>query len=195
MFDTHEQVRYINTTIDNKIQSSQFDKRELSGLADYILTVVGGTEKKIPAIKTGNEFKAMVYNDAFDLSWYHRTRTVQIAPNLAVKSYGDNAYEYFIKVSNMSMIVFFNTENVSMNQDQLANAIALNMPINVQKSLLESGIEYVRFTTIGFDFDTLAIFRREMDGMQYDLDNKIMMIEVKYKIECSFSKACINNNF
>jgi len=195
MIDISKQVAFINKCIDSSINNSDLNSRKLFGVADVILTIVDEKEKKIPAIRCGKEFEDVVYDDQYNLMAYHRQRTTQITLNAAVKSYGDSVNENLIKTSLNSMIVFMNMENVDATQEALANSILLSFPTFIPKVELDQGLDSVKFMIIGFDFDSIAIFRREYDGLQYDLKNCVSLIEVKYKIECSLNKSCINTCF
>ncbi len=195
MIDVSQQIDFINNCIDSSIKSDRLINRKLFGLADVIITTVDDKDKKVPAIRNGKEFEQMVYDDSYNLMAYHRARTTHITLNTAVKSYGDSVNDNLIKVSTNSMIVFMNMENVDATQEDLANSILLSFPSFVTKDKLINGVESIRFMVAGFDFDSIAIFRREYDGLPYDLNNSVSLVEVKYKIECCLTKGCINTCF
>ena len=194
MIDTNLQVDYLNSVINSKISAEKFPSKKIMGVAEFILTYEEDKAKKIPAVRTENDFLAAQYDDEFSFMSFHKIRTAQVLPNLKEKTYGnDDQNARLIRYTNLSMIVFLNTQSVKATQEQLANSIMSIFPDALPKEQLIPGVTSVNFGIIGFDYDTINIFRREYDGLEYDLKNDVVMLEVKYKIECSFNKKCINN--
>lgn len=194
MIDTNLQVGYINEILNSKISGEKYPSRKLMGVAEFILSYDDGKPKKLPAVRIEDEFEAAVFDDKYDIMCFHKIRTSQVIPNLKERSYGnDDANTNSNRITNLSMILFLNTRSVKSTQEQLANSITAIFPDVLPKANLIPGVAAVKFGIVGFDFETINIFRREYDGLEYDLKNQIVLIEVKYKIECTYSKACINN--
>lgn len=194
MIDTNSQVEYINEVLNSKISGEKFPSKKIMGVAEFILTYEEDKAKRLPAVRTENDFEAAQYDDEYDFMCFHKIRTSQVIPNLKEKAFGNaDLSANSTRLTNLSMIVFLNTESVKATQEQLANSIMAIFPESLPKDQLIQGVSAVKYGIVGFDFETINIFRREYDGLEYDLKNDVVMIEVKYKIECSYTKACINN--
>lgn len=194
MIDTNKHIDYLNEVLNSKISASKFPSKKLFGVADFILKYDDDKPKKVPAVKKGDEYEGVVFDDVYNLMLFHKIRTSQVLPNIKERAYGnEEVSENGTRVTNVSLIAFLNSKIVNATQEQFANSIMAIFPSSIPKAQLITGVSSVKYSVMALDFETINIFRREYDGLEYDLKNDIVMVEVKYKIECAFNKSCINN--
>ncbi len=148
-----------------------------------------GKNKAIPAIRINGEYVPLIYDDRNAFFAYHRVRASQFTVNAQEKVYGDGIQTKLIKTSLCSLIVYAKEDNSDLD---ICDLLSMIFPTHYPKDRLVQGVDQVRFTVLATDNDSLAIFKREMDGLEYDLKNAVKLFEIKYKIECIFDKSCIN---
>lgn len=114
------------------------------------------------------------------------------------KSYGDG--HYIKSVSDMAMVVITNSKLTGKTKNDLEPVVLFGIPQKLSAALLLGlKINNCLITPVSSNMDHIQVFRQEYPQSDYFLNEQISMFLIRYKIELTFSQACVdqclcNNN-
>ena len=184
----------ITTAINEALVSSLSEKRfalsQYLGIATVLARPKGSGVEFLPAVvDLSGEYKLVEPSDKYGLQVYHRT--ISNTYSRAKKSYGDE-YNYSA-LSEMSMVVIADSRKLKMQATELEPLIIYGLPQRLPASLMsETGFATCLITPLSSNMDKVAVFRQEYPGTDYFLKPFQQLFSIRYRIESSFDKNCVN---
>lgn len=169
---------------------------EFLGIADTILDTAGEEDNKrpvrFPGIPTNHgEVKPIVLEDQKHFILYHRLESIsnQLSRKLAVgDSLGDQ-----LEVANMAVIVLAWRHQVKKPAYWIEAVLKDTMPAGAMRITDDAGmLMQVSFIKAGVStFDKLGLINREYSELELNFP-MLMMFEMKYTIESTYKKGCLD---
>jgi hypothetical protein len=144
----------------------------------------------LPAIVDANRKTIPITPDSkLAIQIYHKL--LANAYSYEKKSYGDG---HFIKsTSDMAMVVISNSKMTDKTKDYLESVILFGMPQKLSAALLAAlKINNCLITPVSSNMDTVQVFKQEYPQSAYFLNEQVSMFLIRYKIEMTFSQACVD---
>lgn len=185
--------------INDTLKASSLNKKKLQPAKFYGLSTQtfrslkdknANNVEPLPAIVDGNgTITVITPDDKYSLQVYHKN--IGKAYSYEKKSYGD---DYLIKVAgDMQMIVITNSKISGKAKEVLEPLFIFGMPQRLSQALITSlGISSCLITPVGSTMDTMQVFRQEYPKSNLFLTAQMSMFLIRYKIELTFSQACID---
>ena len=96
-------------------------------------------------------------------------------------------------VTEMAMLVFSNSKLTGKVKETLEPLFIFGMPQKLSTALLaDLKINNCLITPLASSLDQLAVFRQEFPQSDYFLNEQQGMFLIRYRIEMTFNKACID---
>lgn len=191
-------LNQIITFIDGALKAGSLNQKKLQPVTFHGLATVSTRKSKkpgikldiVPAIVTATGVEYLVPNSKSPMQIYHKLTLKTYG--LEKKSHGDG---YYIKSScEMAMVVFTNSKITGKTKDVLEPIILFGIPQKLSAALIaDLGINNCLITPLGSVMDPVQVFRQEFPNQDYFLDDQSSMFLIRYKIETTFSRACVES--
>ncbi len=133
--------------------------------------------------------KKLIPDDNNSIQIYHKINSTASIPDKV--QYG-NTNDKIIRTTQMSMIVWAQSNKINMFDNELDQLMLSVFPNKIAKDKLnEMKLTDCTINYNSTDFNSMAIFMREYATKQYYLNPQHLLFEVKYSIECRLNKSCI----
>jgi len=108
------------------------------------------------------------------------------------KSFGDSN---LIKcISDLAMVAIVNSKLTGQTKDVIEPAIVFGMPQKLSTALIaDLKINNCLITPLASNMDHLQVFRQEYPQSEYFLNEQMSMFLIRYRIEMTFSQACVDH--
>jgi hypothetical protein len=106
-------------------------------------------------------------------------------------NYGD---EYVYKnTSEMQMIILADQRKVRLSSEQLEPLLIYGTPQRLSSALMQQ-LKFASCLVMptGSTMDRIVVFRQEYQGIEYFLKPYHILFSIRYRIEATFDKNCIN---
>lgn len=187
-------VAYINDALCTALSDGRYDKSVFNGIAITMPRPQGDNTTDLFPVYTDDkgEGQYVGYDDAFSLQVYHKNNGV-IYTQPEEEQFGNNN-KVQKGVAQMSMIITGFRRALKMSPEEMTEAVLKSLPSLMDKANLTANqLMSVKINPASADFNTMAVFGREYKVKSLKaLQPDIMMVELKYKIECIFDTRCIN---
>lgn len=132
---------------------------------------------------------AIIPDSKLALQVYHKLSTQTYT--LEKKSYGN---DHYVKcVSEMAMVVISNSKLTGIAKEALEPVIVFGMPQKLSTALsADLKIEKCLITPLASNLDQMQVFKQEYPQSPYFLTEQMGMFLIKYRVEITASKTCID---
>jgi hypothetical protein len=184
--------------INDELKTGSLNKEKLQPAKFYgLITIVARSPKGtaqnqielLPAIVTADGKATPITPDSKQaIQIYHKLQTNVYSKEK--NSYGD---AYFIKsVSELTMVVFTNSKITGKTKDALEPVVLHGMPQRLSTALMaDLKINSCLIIPVSSNMNHIEVFRQEYPQSDYFLNEQMSMFAIRYKIEMSFSQACV----
>lgn len=192
-------LNQIITFINEDLKNGSLNKEKLKpaifhGLADVVTRSNKGSKNAdklelLPAIIDENgKDTPITLNSKLALQVYHKLNSKTYS--IEKKSFGD---DYLIKcVSDLSMVVITNSKINGKTKDVLEPLLIFGMPQKLSTALFaDLKINQCLITPVSSNMDAMAVYRQEYPKSDYYLTEQVSMFLIRYKIDLTFSKTCV----
>jgi hypothetical protein len=183
-------INFINNTIkENAFKKDGFKNSLLLGIAENIPRS-NDTNDIIPVVFENGKEMFVELSDKFNLIGFHKINNSTIQPNK--NNFGDSNSS-LIKSLNCSFIVFFNKKKIDICKEDLDLIISSYFPTSLTPDLKKNlNIQNCYIEPLQSDYNGYALFQREYKTSQFNLKPTHSMFEIKYKIDLTVKKECLN---
>jgi len=173
------------------LNNARLQPAKYYGLADVITRKKdGGTLEQLPAITEAGIIKNLITPDSkMALQIYHKT--IGNVYSYERKSYGDG---YDIKSStDMQLVVIFNNKLTGKAKEVLEPVVLFGLPQKISTALI-ADLKIIKclITPVSSNMDPVSVFKQEYPQAEYFLNEMLSMFSIRYKIEMTFSQACVD---
>lgn len=188
-------VKYINDTIaENALVNARFSGHKLVGLTSQIPVTNSENETsdvKIAAFSERGEVieDSVNYESVNSVLIYHRLFNTSNTPD-DKDSFGHNQAQR--RTFYLSMFVYVNKKKTEVEASDMELLLMMKMPQSLDTASLPDGHKSCFITTTGADFNQVGIWERELKKKNFTLEPEVVLFELKYQIECTYSRECIN---
>lgn len=185
-----EIIALINTGIEAAFADKRFADSGLFGLATQSMDSQATTSPYV--IDSFGEGRNVNYNDSRPVVMYHRYNGSNTYNSEDISQFGDNN-EKVATSYNMALIVMASRSMTQLEPDDLETIIVSGMPTALTNAQLTTlNLLGCNVVVNGSDHNSINIFKREFTGQNKIYDPRIFMFEIRYEIECSYDKSCVN---
>jgi hypothetical protein len=183
-------VSFINDTL--KANLSRLQPAKYYGLSTQIARIkeIKAPLELLPAIVEGGVIKTLLTpDDKLALQLYHKL--VSNTYSFEKKSYGDS---YDVKsTSEMTLVVTYNSKLTGKAREVLEPVVLFSLPQKISQVLL-TDLELIKclITPISSNMDAVQVFKQEYPQSSFFLNESLSMFSIRYRIEMSFSQACVD---
>lgn len=177
-------VDIINASVKAALADKRFSGSEYAGITQIIQNGDGGN---MPCTVDNNgECTWIDVDDTKPVQVYHRMNGSSFSLD-DKEQFGNNLIRN--QVSSMSLFVVAQRNKIKLPVEDLLTLVTSGMPTGVpdRKSL---NLNSCKITVQSADVNAQGILKREQPNKI--LDPQVIMFELKYQIECSYGKDCIN---
>lgn len=185
-------VDYINSQL--RVKNLAADR-----FANAVFNAIGITQLRsntsgqydaLPFIFKDGKIHEIAPADSNVLTLWHKNLGALYTPNK--QQYGDKN-DIIVRTLQLSILVICNLNRILMTAEELELLISDALPTAIPKTLMES----LRLTSCvishqGSNFNSSELYLREFRTPEYKLKPHHQMLEVRYRIECTFRQGCIN---
>lgn len=185
-------VDYVNTTLRaGGLSADRFANASINGIAFSQLRDNGqGQYDALPVLLKDGRLQDVAVTDLHEITLWHKNQGSIPAPNK--QQYGD-ANNILVRSVQMAMLVVCNLVRMKMNAEDIDLLIIDSFPSQLPKTMINSlKISTCVITLQGTNFNSAELYLREFRTSEYKLKPHHQMLEVRYKIECTFRQGCIN---
>lgn len=189
-------VKYLNDTWkENALSRERFSPCQMYGIATQTPRNYDGSEitdsvLSVIAPDGSVEADSLAYDPAYAVQVYHRLWSSQMFPDMRDEGFG-HKIEYSRRLA-MSALIYMDKKRVNMNSEDMELVLLMSFPTSIPKSQLPAGFASVQFFPLGGDFNQVNLLLREFNLKDYTLGPEVVLLELKYQIECTYQKDCIN---
>ncbi len=191
-----EIVQFINNEIEAKaLKDKRFGGSQLSGIA--VLTEFKKNAGGQPAMQPwvmNNEPEGMYVgiDDIHPVQVYHKHYgSVPNTPE-AKENFGDKN-NVITKKYNMGLIVMGQRKKIKLSPEQLETLIEAGFPDSLNAQLRNDfKLNSCMISISGTDHNSNALLKREYGQPDKKYDHQTILFEMKYLIECSYKRSCID---
>lgn len=190
-----EIINQINSSLKaGSLNNEKLQPAKYLGIATTVARIKDAKKKSdleiLPAIVSPTGTLSFITPEkSYGIQIYHRLLNKQYSRVKA--SYGDD-YDYKM-VSELTLVVLTNSKVTGRAKEALEPLVLFGMPQTVTPALLaELQINSCVIYPTASNLDAVSVFRQEYPNSVYFLNDQSSIFSVRYKIEMSFSKACIN---
>lgn len=192
-------INQILEFINQELKNGSLNKEKLQPAKFHGLSTVitrsnkGKTPDKLetlPAmIDEAGKVELITLDSKLALQVYHKL--LGKAYSYEKKSYGDS---YLTRcVSDMTMIVITNCELTKSAKEVLEPVILFGLPQRLSVALIaDLKLNSCLITPVSSNMNHPEIYRQEYPKADYALNENLSMFSIRYKIETTFSQACID---
>lgn len=185
-------ANYINDVLKaGELSKAKLQPAKYYGIANVITRKRdGGTLEQLPAITEAGVIKNLISPDGkMALQIYHKT--IGNSYSYEKKSYGDG---YDMKSStDMQLVVIFNSKLTGKVKEILEPVVLFGMPQKLSQGLIaDLKIIKCSITPLSSNLDPVSVFKQEYPQAEYFLNEILSMFSIRYRIEMTFSQACLN---
>jgi hypothetical protein len=134
----------------------------------------------------------VVDNLSFDqsnsLQVYHRLFGSFLEP----KESGFGHHVSYTRVLDMSLMVMYDRGRIAMAPEDMELLINMKFPFKIPASQLPQGFASCQFHYKGAEYNQMFLFERDFGIKDFTYGPGAVLLEVKYKLECSYNPDCIN---
>lgn len=190
MAKENEIARWINECIQEVLSEQRFAGSQYSGITSLLMNDQESTALLMPCtIDSDGEGLWVGVDDAYPVQLYHRHNGCVFKSEPADAFGGNAPRKEFIA---MSLFVVAQRSRTRLAPEDLKTLIATAFPYEIpaQKRALWklSG----SISLLSADLNSQNVYKREYNPAPTILDPQVNMFELKYQIECSYQKDCIN---
>lgn len=183
-------VEFLNITIKGRLL--KYPTAGYNGVATYATKDQKQGEIKYPTLitygKNGAETLAFDSNTPFTI--YHRLSGTTFSKG---PSYGDDAYST-ISATDLQIVVWGTRKKIDTSPEQFAMILTDTLPdIITADELSGMGINNINITPLSINYDQRSVFAQEMQGVKYFTGPELFLFSIRYRIEGSYTKGCLNN--
>jgi hypothetical protein len=188
-------VKFINDSWAESLASTKFAGIKMMGVTSQIpvLNDEGLETYRIAEFdergQVVNDSAAM--NESYSCLIYHRLWNTNNTLNK--DSFGDDEGQK--RTFYMSVFVYVNKSQLGIEASDMEMILTSYMPQSIGSDLLTgkfAGVSSCNITPTGSDFNQSNLFAREFNKKNYTMEPRIVLFELKYLIECTYSRNCIN---
>jgi hypothetical protein len=191
-------LNQISGFINDELKAGSLNKEKLQPAKFYgLITIVTRSPKGtaqnqielLPAIVTADGKATPITPDSKQaIQVYHKLQTNVYSKEK--NSYGD---AYFIRsVSELTMVVLTNSKITGKTKDALEPVVLHGIPQRLSTALMaDLKINSCLIIPVSSNMNHIEVFRQEYPQSDYFLNEQMSMFAIRYKIEMSFSQACI----
>lgn len=193
-------LNQITKFINDTLEAGSLNNKKLQPAKFYGLSTVAARSTKgskdpnklelLPSVVTADGKSSLITADSkYAVQLYHKLLT-------NVYSYEKNSYgdgHYIKSVSELSLVVFSNSKLTGKTKDVLEPVVLFGIPQKLSTALLaDLHINNCLITPVASNMDALQVFRQEYPQSEYFLNEQMSMFLIRYKIEMTFSQACVD---
>jgi hypothetical protein len=183
-------IAYINEHLKSgSLSASSFLTARYFGNTTILARKKGDQLEVMPAVEQAGEFKLVEPDDRYAMTVYHKigSNTYGTVP----KSRGDG-YDYKC-TTEITLVCCADSRKVKMQSEVLESLFVFGIPQRISGALLlETGLINCLITPLASDIDKLRVFRQEYPQSEYFLKPFHQLFLLRYRIETTFNKACID---
>lgn len=183
--------------INDELKAGSLNKEKLQpakffGLSDVVvrkkLSTPNQTEQ-LPAIVTADGKAIPITPESkLALQIYHKLNSNVYSK--ATKSYGNESF--LNSVSDLSMVVLTNSKLTGKTKDVLEPVVLHSMPQVLSEAFkADLKINKCIITPLSSNMNHVEVFKQEYPNSDYFLNEQMSVFLIRYKIEMTFSQACI----
>lgn len=189
-------LNQITGFINDQLKADALNKSKLQPAKYYgIITVMprkkdNGTLEILPAIIEEGSIKNIIYPDSkIALQLYHRVNSNVYS--YEKRSYGD---QYDIKcATDMQLVVIYSSKLTGKAKEVLEPVVLFGLPQKLSSALIaDLKVSKCLITPLSSNMDAISVFKQEYPQSDYFLNETLSMFSIRYKIETTFSQACVN---
>lgn len=183
-------VTYINDSLKgSSLNDKRFQPGKFCGVSTILARKKGEGLELLPAVEIEGTYKLVEPDDRLNIITYHKV--VSNTYSMVKKSHGDSYYHKC--TSEMAMVVFADAKKIRMSAEQLEPLLIYGMPQRLSDVLMKE-IKFVSvlITPLASDMDKIRVFRTEYPGSEYFLKPYHHFFLLRYRIEATFDKNCID---
>jgi len=182
-------ITYLNDFLKvGSLADGRFSGSSYSGIATYIPD--GDLVKVITTDQDGQAIiNDLMYDQIYPMMVYHRLNSSKM--RLSEKDGFGNQIG-MRRVLDMSMMVFIDKSRIHLSGEDMEIVIYSGFPSSIKKADLTPGFTDCIFTFNGCEHNQVFLFDREFKMKNFNLSPSVVLLEVKYTIECGYQKNCIN---
>lgn len=188
-------VTFINDTLkETAFKDARFSGAGLFGVATQTPREYSGGEASDVLLSiTDDEGGVIVdsvnYDQQYPVMIYHRNFGSAFSVDQKDQGFGNNIE--FKRSMDMSMMVFIDKKRVKLSAEDVELIVLMSMPVSIPSSQLQSGFQSCFFTPKGAEHNQVYLLDRELKLKNYTMGPEIVLFEIKYSIECTYSRECI----
>lgn len=187
---------YLNkicNTINDQLKARSFKDARFAG-AQYFglanpITYMDGDKVRTKMVELTNNGEVVTddlfYDDTHPLHVFHVAKE-SIWREDAKEDYGNNIATR--RITNVSMLVFAKRSVIKLDCDDLDLLIKFGLPFNI--------MNIPTYGSVGFvvekcDYNQRTIFSEEFGYDNYTMEPDIVLVRLKYRLECTVSPDCV----
>lgn len=187
---------FINDELkDGSLNNKKLQPAKFYGLSSVIARAKSGSKNPnklelLPAIISNDGSMTLITADSkLAIQVYHKL--LNNVYSYEKKSYGDS---YDIRsVSDINMVVFCNSKLTGKTKEVLEPVVLFGIPQKLSTALsADLKINKCVITPVASNMDALQVFRQEYPQSDYFLNEQLSMFSIRYKIDMTFSQACVD---
>lgn len=187
MAKTAQIIECINDTIKASLKDKRFAGSCFHGLA---ITHEENNSRYATTYSIEGEGKQINPDDEHPITIYHKNNGS--VTTIATEEFGDGRNR-FVKKTSVSMIVIGIRKKLRMTAEDLETAIECSIPGTLSKTMLQSlTLMGVDIQVVQATYNSGEIYKREFNKENKNVDPRLLLVEIRYNIECMFNKTCIN---
>jgi hypothetical protein len=131
----------------------------------------------------------LFYDNTKPMQIYHRMNTSRMIPS-PKDGFGNEVG--MLRQLDMSALVFIDKSRIGISGEDMEMVLYYGFPNSIPKNQLTTGFTSCRFQFNGCEHNQVYLFDREFKIKNFNLSPSVVLLEVKYLIECGYQKNCIN---
>lgn len=177
-------VKAINENFEQVFTDKAFIKHKIYSITQPVKRTKENGFDIVPGVWVKGEFKYVGPDDDYNLIIYHKMYGDNESV-LSNTSYG-RSNGLIKNTADMSMVVFGLRDRLDLSQFELKHKIRINLIEKIEDVNLQS----VNINAVSSVMDMQLVFGNEFKNIPYNLNEKHILFELKYKIETVYKKDC-----
>jgi hypothetical protein len=184
-------TEFINDALKvGSLNNAKLQPAKYYGIATIVTRKKDGNLEMLPAIVEAGVIKNFITIDSkIALQLYHKV--MGNTYSYEKRSYGDG---YDIKSSTeMNMVVLFNSKLTGNAKEVLEPVVLFGLPQKTS-AMINADLQIIKCSIVPLssNMDPVSVFKQEYPQAEYVLNENSSMFCIRYKIEMTFSQACVN---
>jgi hypothetical protein len=188
---TDKIVEHINQSLKaGSLKDKRFQPGKFYGITTILARhqKVGNGLELLPAMEKDGQYDAIGVDDRINITLYHKV----VANSYTMQKKGGYGDDYLHKCSaEMLLVILADERKVKLKAEQLEPMVIYGMPNGFP--LTDTGLSSCIISPLGSTMDRLIVFRQEYPGTEFFLKPYHHLFSIRYRIETSFDKNCIDN--